>query len=60
MERNQALFDWDYVGYGGTITLLETGDTVWLQGHDADEFNDNWENCEEVWQQNVLADQYFG
>jgi hypothetical protein len=37
--------DWDYDGYGGTITFPD-GRTVYLQGEDAADLDDQIEECE--------------
>ena len=51
-------YDWEWTGFGGTLTRLDDGRNTWLQGEDASQFDDEWEACETDEQRNVLASAY--
>ncbi len=51
------MITWTFRGYGGTIEF-EDGQTVWLQGDDANSLDDQVEKCETQQQQDDLLDAY--
>lgn len=52
-------YDWEMTRYGaGILTRLSDGYDVCMQGDDAAQFDDEWDNCETDEQQDVLASQY--
>lgn len=53
-----AAYDWEWSGPGGALTRLSDGWSVWLQGDDASEFDEQWEACEDDEQRNVLGSAY--
>ena len=58
LHTGTAGYSWDYCGFGGTLTNEWNGKSVWLQGDDADQFDDEWESCEGDEAQSVLASAY--
>lgn len=55
---NEYLYDWDFCGFGGTLTRLSDEASIWMQGEEANQFDDDWENCEDAHQANLLASAY--
>lgn len=49
--------DWNYQGFGGTITFSD-GRTVWLQGDEAAELDDRIEACENESQIEAILSAY--
>jgi hypothetical protein len=51
-------YDYDYCGFGMTLYFPQTEETVWIQGHEADELMDELENCDSQEMIDVIISQY--
>ncbi len=56
MENTRG-FDWEYQGFGGTITAPD-GRTCWLQGEEAVALEDQIEACETSEQIEAILSEY--
>lgn len=58
-EEPAAAYDWELTRYGaGILTRLSDGYSVFMQGDDASQFDDEWEACETDEQYNMLGSAY--
>ena len=51
-------YDWDFVGFGGTLARLSDGASVWLHGEESLWFDRDWDACETDEQCDMLASAY--
>ena len=58
MTQTQPQYNWEWRGYGGVLTRISDSATLWMQGDDANNFDDEWQDCASVEDQNRLASAY--
>lgn len=51
-------YSWDWAGFGGTLTRLSDGASLWMQGDDACEFDDKWDSLDTDDCRDLLASEY--
>jgi hypothetical protein len=58
LEIDGDEYSWDYEGFGGTLTRLSDGKSVYLQGEEAADFDEKWDRSQGQSEQNDLGDMY--
>lgn len=57
-EQDRYDWVWQICGVFGVLTRLADGATLGMNGDEANEFDEQWESCEDPWARNTLASAY--